>query len=303
MVEATVASNSLTIDVGALQFAAKTWGNPSDPPVLALHGWLDNCASFDDLAPLLKGYYVVCVDTAGHGRSNHHPSSSAYSLWRDVGDVIRIADQLGWQRFTLLGHSRGGMLAFITSGTFPERVSHLVMLEGVAPSLVTAAEAPERLANSISEVDAALERPVRYYRTFEQAVQARVNGIFAITEPDARTLADYGVEHTRNGYTWRYDPKLMAVSDVGFSLEQVEAFYERIDCPCLLLLAKNGFVVDKPVPMTWIEQHTKIALEVFEGDHHFHMHAQSAAAAQSILKFLAGNVDSGDCQAAKANGK
>ena len=44
-----------------VRLAAKAWGDPSDPPLLALHGWLDNAGSFDALAPLLTGRHVVAL--------------------------------------------------------------------------------------------------------------------------------------------------------------------------------------------------------------------------------------------------
>ena len=52
-----------------LSLAARDWGPAAAPPVLALHGWLDNAASFDRLAPLLDGLRIVALDLPGHGRS------------------------------------------------------------------------------------------------------------------------------------------------------------------------------------------------------------------------------------------
>ena len=54
--------------IGALAF-----GDKKNPPILALHGWLDNAASFARLAPLLKEYYVISIDFPGHGKSDHYP--------------------------------------------------------------------------------------------------------------------------------------------------------------------------------------------------------------------------------------
>jgi len=44
-------SREISFQVGDLTIAAQEWGNPGDFPVIALHGWLDNSASFDRLAP------------------------------------------------------------------------------------------------------------------------------------------------------------------------------------------------------------------------------------------------------------
>ena len=55
--------------VNGLKLAGLSWGDPSNRPLLALHGWLDNAASFSQLAPLLTDFYVVAVDLTGHGQS------------------------------------------------------------------------------------------------------------------------------------------------------------------------------------------------------------------------------------------
>ena len=90
-----------------LTLAAEIWGSPGERPIIASHGWLDNAGSFSLLAPLLPGYEIVALDLAGHGLSGSRSPDSAYNLWQDVGDLLDVADAMGWQRFTLLGHSRG----------------------------------------------------------------------------------------------------------------------------------------------------------------------------------------------------
>ncbi|MEO1171337.1 MAG: alpha/beta fold hydrolase [Myxococcota bacterium] len=61
----------LTIEIPGLALAAVAYGPADGVPVLALHGWLDNAASFEPLGPKLTGCRVVVLDSAGHGRSEH----------------------------------------------------------------------------------------------------------------------------------------------------------------------------------------------------------------------------------------
>ncbi|HZX81878.1 MAG TPA: alpha/beta fold hydrolase, partial [Lysobacter sp.] len=77
-------------------------------PVLALHGWLDNAASFLPLSSHLPGLDIVALDLPGHGASAHLPASAEYTLVNAARAVLGAADALGWSRFSLLGHSMGG---------------------------------------------------------------------------------------------------------------------------------------------------------------------------------------------------
>ena len=59
------------LELPHLRLAAREWGPEGGARVIALHGWLDNAASFDRLAPLLPELHLVALDLAGHGRSQH----------------------------------------------------------------------------------------------------------------------------------------------------------------------------------------------------------------------------------------
>ena len=69
-----------------LKLTAKQWGPESGKPLLALHGWLDNAASFDGLAPLLPELNIVALDLPGHGLSEHKPAGSVYHFIDAVSD-------------------------------------------------------------------------------------------------------------------------------------------------------------------------------------------------------------------------
>ncbi|EPM99030.1 alpha/beta fold family hydrolase, partial [Pseudomonas syringae pv. actinidiae ICMP 19070] len=98
-----------------------------------MHGWLDNANSFARLAPHLEGLRIVALDLAGHGHSDHRPAGAAYALADYVFDVLQVAEQLGWQRFALLGHSLGAIIAVLLASSLPERVTHLALIDGLVP--------------------------------------------------------------------------------------------------------------------------------------------------------------------------
>ena len=58
-----------SFQVNDLTLASKEWGRSGYLPVIALHGWLDNAASFDRMLPFMENLHVIALDLAGHGRS------------------------------------------------------------------------------------------------------------------------------------------------------------------------------------------------------------------------------------------
>jgi pimeloyl-ACP methyl ester carboxylesterase len=106
-------------------------GDTGAPRVLALHGWLDNAASFIPLAQHLHGIELVAPDLPGHGASPHLPPGADYSFAAAVNSVLDIADALGWDRFSLLGHSMGAGISSLVAAACPQRIERLVAIEAL----------------------------------------------------------------------------------------------------------------------------------------------------------------------------
>ena len=119
--------------------------------MLALHGWLDNAASFLPMAPFLGTLELVAIDLPGHGRSAHLPAGADYSFPGAIASVLDVADALGWERFALLGHSMGAGIASVVAAACPERIEKLVAVE----ALGALADAAERTVQRMREAVAA----------------------------------------------------------------------------------------------------------------------------------------------------
>lgn len=247
---------------------------------MAVHGWLDNAASFDVLAPQLRDVHLVAIDCAGHGLSDHR---FTYNIWEDVGEIFAIADQLGWKEFALLGHSRGAIISTLAAGTFPERISHLAMIDGMLPATTPPSEAAQQLARSIVEVRRHRQRGFSVYPDIDTAIMVRQRAEIAISEEAARLLLRRGLKEVEGGYTWTSDPQLKAASAFRFSDEQVDSFVQRITAPMLLVLAHDGIPRLTGRHEEIARRYPKIRVEWLEGGHHLHMEAEPAAKLATML--------------------
>lgn len=276
----------LRLEADGLSFAAQEWGARGQMPVLALHGWLDNSASFNVLAPQLKNLHLVALDLAGHGQSDHRPGSAPYNIWEDVAEIFAVADQLGWSRFALMGHSRGAMISMLAAGTFPERISHLAMIEGLWPEPAKAADAPKQLARSIEKGRAVARKPMRVFQSLDHAVSARERGMFPLSYHAAKALSERGVRPVAGGFSWSTDQRLFAPSAIKLTLAHIQAFIGRVEAPIKLILGENGIPKMFSNYREALELFTALDYTLLPGGHHLHMEDQAAQVAASLQKFL-----------------
>lgn len=186
-----------------LEVAAHLYGPEDGKPVIALHGWLDNAATFSRLAPRLRGLRIVALDLPGHGHSEHRPAGAAYNIWEYAHDVLQVAEQFGWQRFSLLGHSMGAIVSVLLAGALPQRIERLALIDGVIPYTGEADSAPKKLGAALEALLAVDDKRKPVYANFVQAVEARMKGVGAVSREAAELLAQRGLMPVPGGYTWR----------------------------------------------------------------------------------------------------
>ncbi|MGH8656550.1 MAG: alpha/beta fold hydrolase [Gammaproteobacteria bacterium] len=253
------------------RFAAKRWGPPQGDPTIAVHGWLDNSASFDPLAPLLPELHLLALDLAGHGLSDHRPPATAYHLVDHVRDVLAVADALAWQQFGLLGHSLGAAIAALVAGTFPQRITRLVLIEGLGSLAGAASELPVNLARAIEEQLEGRKEPNPVYAAIDEVAAARQRAGDMSFEA-ARTLVTRALGPCEGGVTWRSDPRVRLSSPQRFTEAQVRAFMCRIKAPTLLVLGEQGMLATKYPQM--LQRASCLAdseVAWLPGGHHLHM--------------------------------
>lgn len=272
-------------EVHGLRYAGLAWGEPDAPGILALHGWLDNAASFAQLAPLLEGYYVVAPDLSGHGLSDHRAAHATYQIWDDLPELERIASELGWQRFKLIGHSRGAVIATLLASALPERVERLVLLDGVAPEPVAPGDFPQQLARAMSDKAQIAKRERRVYPQAELAMAAREKR--GLSAAAARVITERSLQTVAGGVTWRTDARLHGASAVKMTHEQSNAVLRALTMPtCLLVAGDSDADAQRWMTERAREQIPDLQVHTIAGGHHFHLEAGVQDAAQRINVFM-----------------
>lgn len=103
------------------------------PPVLLLHGYPQTHVMWRKVAPgLARRFSVVAADLRGYGDSSIPKSDSkheAYSKRAMAGDMVELMEHLGWSRFAVAGHDRGGRVAYRMALDHPDAVTRLAVLD------------------------------------------------------------------------------------------------------------------------------------------------------------------------------
>ncbi|MBF0286867.1 MAG: alpha/beta hydrolase [SAR324 cluster bacterium] len=274
----------IEIQIPNLCLAAKVWGHPSELPTLALHGWLDNAATFDHLIPFLPNLRIVALDLPGHGFSGHRSAGAFYHYIDMVPDVIAAADALGWESFALLGHSMGAGISTLLAGTQPDRVSHLMLIEGLGPIVDKPEDSPRTLSQSIRQMRSFGQSKLPVYPNIQAAVAARRTA-GDLYDTSAETLVARGTKVVKDGIAWRSDPRLKVTSRLRLSEDQVIGFIDCIEAPTVLIRGQSGMLVGERSVDNRCEHVNDFHLEVIPGGHHLHLDAPELVG-EAISKFL-----------------
>ena len=123
----------------------------SGPAVLLLHGFPQTHLMWRSVAPLLaRRFTVICADLRGYGRSGcprSAPDHAPYAKRAMARDMVCVMEKLGFLRFSVAGHDRGGRAAYRLALDHPERVERLALLD-ILSTADTWERADKRLATA-----------------------------------------------------------------------------------------------------------------------------------------------------------
>ncbi|MFK8012248.1 MAG: alpha/beta fold hydrolase [Marinicellaceae bacterium] len=256
------------------KIAGLCWGQGNKKKILALHGWLDNAASFYQIAPLLAeiGYEVVAIDFAGHGHSDHRAKGHFCHFIDFVLDVQDVLKELDWKKPILLGHSMGAAMAQMYAASFPEKIKKLIMIENIGPvPYYEKGTAASNLREALTQWKNHTTEHKHFYDNVKTALKARIK-VTPISEKNLYPLVERGLKKTKKGFHWRTDKRLRLRSPFRFSDKIVQDMLSSEKPPTFLILAD---------PYTYALSYKSVEKRIkklnpnnfssIKGHHHLHM--------------------------------
>jgi pimeloyl-ACP methyl ester carboxylesterase len=274
------------------------WGARNAEPLVLLHGWRDHAQTWRYLVAALqerthKPLWIIAPDHRGHGNSDWVGPGGYYHFPDYVHDLDCLICSLNVPSITLIGHSMGGTVSLIYTGTFPRRASKLVLIEGLGPLGMTFADAPGRMEKFLSDMKAIRERTTVDFDSFEYATLEAAAERFHRSNPRlsaerAFELTCWGMRQNGNGkWIWKFDPLHRTTSPQPFYSEQALEFLRRIECPVLVVTGKESHQTprpDLPDRLKALRDHRRVDIE--RAGHMIHQDNPEELA-EAILRFIA----------------
>lgn len=235
----------------------------SGPPLLLLHGYPQTHVMWHRVAPALaKRFTVVSADLRGYGDSDKPPGDPAHDVYckrRSAGDMVAVMAALGFARFAVAGHDRGGRVGHRLALDHPERLERLAVLD-IVPTrtifratdqaiatgywhwffLIQGGELPERLIGADPGF-------------FLRWMMSRWGTGLDAFAPEAiaayeRCFADPATIHASC-------EDYRAAATIDLEHDEADLDVRRIDCPVLALWGKHGLMERHfDVLATWRER-------------------------------------------------
>jgi pimeloyl-ACP methyl ester carboxylesterase len=109
-------------------------GDPTSPPVILLHGFPESHRTWREVAPRLQSdFFLVMPDQRGFAASDQPQDVDAYKTDTLVDDIFALADALGLERFSLVGHDWGGAIAWGAALRGDARLNALAIVNAPHP--------------------------------------------------------------------------------------------------------------------------------------------------------------------------
>ena len=215
----------------------RVWGEENDPILFYLHGWADTGSTFQFVVDALKSNWrVIAPDLRGFGKSQHIRSNYWFPDYlADLDEMIQFfsADK----PVTLIGHSMGANIASLYAGIAPEKVSHLINIEGFGLKESNPNNAPNNYRRWIEQQK---QVPVfQSYSSFEELTPRILKRSPNMAPDRALFVAQEWTETTEELINLRVDPYHKLPNAVQYRRNEAEACWRKITASTLLIFGEK----------------------------------------------------------------
>lgn len=253
---------TVEIDTGETSIFARSFG--SGPPILLLHGFPQTHLMWRGVAPLLaREFSVVCADLRGYGRSGcpvFAPDHAPYAKRAMARDMASVMERLGFPRFSVAGHDRGGRVAYRMALDHPDRIERFAVLD-ILPTETVWERADARFALAYwpwSLLAQAEPFPERILATAAEAIVDEALGGWgsplAAFPPEIRAAYVRALQDPSRAHAICEEYRAAATIDREHDMAD-RAAGRRIACSLLALWSANG-----PLGVWYAEEGGPIAL-------------------------------------------
>ena len=258
------------------------WGNHGRHPVVLVHGvrlhahvWNDFSRRFGDR------YHVLALDQRGHGDSEWGNEDS-YHLEEFYSDLRAVIQSRGLKRFTLIGHSLGGMVSMLYAHRHPADLERLILVD------VTAGRAQVPPGTDLSRLTET--PPPRDFDTPASALEYLAKIMSLAPREMVEESVHHGIRRTATGrYTWKYDPALLGRRRSGSAMPDLWQFVSEIRTPTLLQYGAKSRVVTRELAERMAKLMPNCTVECIEQAGHSLFTDRPEEFAASVERFLAGS--------------
>ncbi len=132
-------------------------GNPKNPPLVFLHGFLGSGKSWRGIArSFSENYFCILPDLMGHGENTNLEINSPLNFDVLTNWLFQLLDEIPAPKIHLVGYSLGGRAALTFASRYPERILTLT-LESASPGIVEQAERARRLVEDSVRAESILQ--------------------------------------------------------------------------------------------------------------------------------------------------
>ncbi|GAA2527914.1 alpha/beta hydrolase [Pilimelia columellifera] len=235
--------------------------------VIALNGWIGAADGWGPLVDLIdpNRFSYAFLEYRGYGR--RRAETGAHTMSEISADALALADQLGWDEFSVVGHSMGGMAAQRVYADAPDRVQRIA---GISP--VPASGVPFD-PDARALFDGAAADPANRRQILDLTTGNRLSGwwldtmvAFSVAHSDPAAFADY----------------LRAWADTDFSAEIAGA-----DVPALAVVGEHDPALGaSAMEGTWLRHYPKASMDVLANAGHYAMFETPVRLATLLEEFL-----------------